>query len=338
MAWTRRAARGRSARSPPSGADALARGLRRACGPASARTLPPAGRLARAGVGCDAARRDQRRPARRARARARAIGRRGLPGPATAAGEERFERAWNGSLAALGRGERVALSGLTGHVAESVVELLLVDVGLPPGASLHRLRAPRRWRPVPALAELVDSPKRAEFCVWGDRRASVGGGVASRSRRGCAASTLARELLDRDGIVDAAPMGPLQTRALARESADLRRTLLPRGCDTLPVRGGLLRHGDDPNPGLVGELVSHSDTYAPSQRAREHGARRFQRSRAAVRWRLCSDGPPVSRAPQCAKSGSLVVLNWSVRAAVRPAADVESSCGRPRQPGRLAAR
>ncbi len=31
-------------------------------------------------------------------------------------------------------------------------------------------------------------------------------------------------------------------------------------------------HGDDPNPGHVGELVSHGDTYAPSQRGAARGA------------------------------------------------------------------
>ena len=46
--------------------------------------------------------------------------------------DQRFERAWNDWLAALARGERFALSGLTGHVAESVVEVLLVDVGWHP--------------------------------------------------------------------------------------------------------------------------------------------------------------------------------------------------------------
>jgi hypothetical protein len=44
--------------------------------------------------------------------------------------DERFHRAWTGSLAALPRAERGgALSGVTGHVAESVAAALLVDSG-----------------------------------------------------------------------------------------------------------------------------------------------------------------------------------------------------------------
>ncbi|WP_445149842.1 hypothetical protein [Baekduia sp. Peel2402] len=44
--------------------------------------------------------------------------------------DARFHRAWTGSLAALPRHERGgALAGVTGHVAESVASILLVDAG-----------------------------------------------------------------------------------------------------------------------------------------------------------------------------------------------------------------
>ena len=50
-----------------------------------------------------------------------------------APGDARFHTAWTRSLAALERHERGgALAGVTGHVAESVVEVLLADVGWHP--------------------------------------------------------------------------------------------------------------------------------------------------------------------------------------------------------------
>jgi len=58
-------------------------------------------------------------------------------------GDARFHTAWAGSLAALARDQRSgALAGVTGHVAESVVEALLADEGWHPvwhftGAGRH---------------------------------------------------------------------------------------------------------------------------------------------------------------------------------------------------------
>lgn len=56
--------------------------------------------------------------------------------------DQRFAIAWARSLAALARHERRgALAGVTGHVAESVVEILLADVGYHP---VHDFAGPGR--------------------------------------------------------------------------------------------------------------------------------------------------------------------------------------------------
>lgn len=45
------------------------------------------------------------------------------------AGDQLFQRAWTGGLATLTRHERAVLAPVTGHVAESVAELLLDEAG-----------------------------------------------------------------------------------------------------------------------------------------------------------------------------------------------------------------